>query len=128
MVDGIKPGENCWYRLMTPDTMKARQFYESLMGWESYDIDVGHDRVYSVFTEDGKDKFGMISIPKAQQDKVRPHWYNFLKVSNLDEMVKKALALGAEIHLADINYEKIGRFVMLKDPTGALFGFWQAAE
>lgn len=121
-----KTGEICWTELMTPDTKKAKQFYNAMFGWETDDHDMGHT-VYSIFKQNGKNlNGGMLPTPKGQEKNIPPHWISYIYVENLDEMVKKAQNLGASVKVPVTAAGDMGRFAIIADPTGAAIGLWQS--
>lgn len=56
-------GEFCWNELMTPDTKKAKAFYENLFGWTSVEHDMGND-TYTMFMHSEKGIGGMLKTPE----------------------------------------------------------------
>src|SRR5947207_8428694 len=123
-----KPGEFCWNELMTGDTKKAKSFYSSLLGWKSKDMDMGEDMTYTLFSNAEKDIGGLMAIPKDQAAHIPPHWMSYISVENLDETVKQAKNLGAEIKCPPKDVGDFGRFAIIVDPTGAHIAFWQSLK
>lgn len=121
-----KHGDFCWTELMTPDTKKAKEFYNSLFGWTFQDHDVG-GMTYSMFKSGDKDLGGMMQTPKEKKD-CPPHWMSYISVANVDETLKKAKSLGAKITMEATPVSDYGRFGIIEDPTGAHIAVWQSLK
>lgn len=119
-----KPGEFCWGELLTSDTKKARDFYTSVLGWETKNLNV-EDKPYTMFMTENKGFAGMMQIPSEQKGK-GPQWLSYIAVKDLMETLEKAKKLGASILKPVTLIPEKGRFVIISDPTGAPIGFWES--
>jgi predicted enzyme related to lactoylglutathione lyase len=117
----IKPGEFIWNRIMAPDANKTKLFYNSLFGWDSYEVP--YDEVtYHIFTLDGKNVAGFLHDPGSHY---RPHWMCFVRVENIEELVEKSIQLGASQFSAIRVIENVGKVAMIQDPHNALLGLFE---
>jgi predicted enzyme related to lactoylglutathione lyase len=125
----VKPdhGEFCWNELMTTDTTKAKEFYTKLFGWTSQDLPM-KDMTYTMFNKGEKGIGGLLKIPAQKEGMILPHWMSYIMVNNLDEMLKKAETLGAQVKVPATPVEGMGRFVILADPTGAHIALWESTN
>ena len=65
------PGTFCWFELATTDQRSAKQFYQSLFGWEAADSPIGPDEVYTIFKRDGRDVGAAYTMrPEQRFDRV----------------------------------------------------------
>ena len=48
---GYNPGTFCCVDLATVDAAGAKQFYQTLFGWEAVDIPIGEDREFNQSTQ-----------------------------------------------------------------------------
>lgn len=119
-----KPGHFCWNELATNDVAGAKEFYGSLFGWETHDIDMG-DMTYTMVKKDDKDIAGIMQLPKEVQGKVPPHWMSYVTVEDVDAMLTKAQELGAKVTVPVMQAGDYGRLAVIEDPTGAHIAFWQ---
>lgn len=120
-------GEFSWNELMTNDPAKAKAFYQTLLGWETREINVG-DMVYTLFRTGDKEIGGMLQIPATEKANIPPHWMSYIAVLDLDQTVAKAQALGASVKCPPTNVGDYGRFATIVDPTGAHIAFWQSLK
>ena len=59
-------GNFVWFELSTSDQAAAAQFYSSLLGWESQDMPMGPDMMYTMFRLNGRDTAGAYTM-KAEE-------------------------------------------------------------
>jgi predicted enzyme related to lactoylglutathione lyase len=64
------PGTFCWCELVTGDSEAAKEFYTSLMGWESHDDPLPGGAVYTMLMQQGG-KVGALYQRSAGMNPVR---------------------------------------------------------
>lgn len=121
------PGTFCWPELSTSDQNGGKTFYTSLFGWSVNDIPMGPDGVYTMFMLDGKE-LGAAATQQPQQKQmgVPPHWLPYISSDNVDDTLKKAQSLGGNVIAGPFDVMDSGRMGVVQDPTGGVFGVWQA--
>ncbi len=119
------PGIVSWNELMTPDTEASKNFYGGLFGWTSEDMPMPKG-TYSFFSLGERPAAGMIQI-RPDMGEVAPSWLMYVTVEDLDASLAKAKDLGAQV-CVDATDLPMGRFAVIADPQGAMFGLWQFAE
>ncbi|MEM7009059.1 MAG: VOC family protein [Thermodesulfobacteriota bacterium] len=125
-VTEYKPGTFCWPELVASDVDKAKEFYTKLFGWDIEDNPIGEDMVYSMANFDGKYLGGLYPMWAEQVEQGIPtHWASYVSVADVDESVKKAQSLGANIVMQPMDVFDAGRMAVVMDPTGAVFSLWQ---
>jgi uncharacterized protein len=104
-----------WDELHATDTAAAASFYGDLFGWktepfmEGYEaFDAGDRTVAGLMQERG-------SSPVA-------YWLTYFGVEDTDATAAKAMELGAGVVVPPESTEGVGRYAVLTDPTGAVFG------
>lgn len=117
-------GEFCWNELLTSNTKKAKDFYTSVLGWETKDLDV-EGKTYTMFTREDKG-FGGIMQTSNEKGGTSSNWVNYIRVKNLSETLEKATKLGATILKSETIIPEKGRFVVVADPVGAEIAFWES--
>lgn len=117
----------CWNDLRTADYQFAFKFYQGLFHWDFRDSETADLRPYKVLKVDGKELGGIYSFqPETVARGVHSHWLPYVAVENAHEAVKKARDLGAQIVKEPFEFKDHGTIAVLRDPTGALLGVWQA--
>ncbi len=115
-------GQFSWCELLTTDTEAAQQFYGTLFNWTlepAPNAPPGID--YRIAQCDGKPVAGMMSIPDTNPG-MPPHWGSYITVEDVDKTVQQATALGATVCVPPQDIAEVGRFSVLQDPQGAVFG------
>lgn len=119
-----KHGEFMWNELMTRDDIRAVEFFERLLGWGHNDWPLPPESgggVYRLMTNGGKSVAGFMKMTEPQFPlAIPPHWMSYIAVDNVDKRFDLALSLGAEIVHPPSDIPQVGRFCIIKDPTGAL--------
>jgi hypothetical protein len=80
-------------------------------------MDVGD---YVIFEQGGTMIAGMMQIP-AEWGPIPSHWLVYFAVDDCDGAVDKARRLAANVTVAPMDIETVGRFAMLTDPQRAAF-------
>jgi uncharacterized protein len=127
MSEQPKFGEFCWNELATPNVKAAKDFYGKVFGWKFSDHEMG-DMTYTMFKTNDREFGGIWSIPKDQEKNIPPHWMTYILVEKLEESVEKAKKNGAAIIKPITPAGDMGRFAIIKDPTGAHIALWQTAR
>jgi predicted enzyme related to lactoylglutathione lyase len=125
--EAMKPppvhGSWAWHELMTRDVGRAKQFYCELFGWEPYDIEMMPGFNYTILRQQGKDAGGMMAIGPEHGD-MPPGWSVYVTVDDVDAAADRAEMLGGEI-LVPPHDIPVGRWALIKDPTGATICLWK---
>jgi predicted enzyme related to lactoylglutathione lyase len=123
------PGSFCWAELGTTDSSAAKPFYAGLFGWEIEDKPMGPDFPYTFLKWDGKEIGALYQLTAEQlQMGVPPHWLLYIACADADATAAKATALGGTVLMGPGDVPEAGRFAIIKDPQGAVFGIWQAIQ
>ncbi|MFJ8076924.1 VOC family protein [Streptomyces sp. NPDC096176] len=126
------PGALCWLELYTPEPDSALDFYGDVFGWESSSMPL----------PDGSGSYTMVHPGGAGEDAMfagvvplsadpleaagGPYWLPYFAVTDCDATVATAQELGADIRMAPVDLEGVGRFAKLGDPAGARFALLQS--
>lgn len=114
------PNSFCWNELGTRDTAKAGDFYTGLFGWGKNVQQMG-PMTYTSFMNGERPAGGMYQ-PTPEMGNVPPHWLAYFAVNDTDATVKKAGELGATTIAPPMDIPGVGRFAIIQDPQGAVFG------
>lgn len=117
-------GRWLWNELHTPDPAKAVAFYENVLGFSHRSVDMGPDGTYYILSRDGVDRGGVAS---HLLDGARPHWLPYVSVDDADATLARAKKHGGSVVFGPHDIEGIGRFGVVKDPTGAVLAVMKPA-
>ena len=112
-------GTFCWNELVTHDVEAAEKFYGELIGWKITDSGMP-GMVYKMLTIGETQAGGLMAMPPEVPKDVPSHWMSYITVEDVDASAKKAQELGAELIHAPQDIPTVGRFCIIKDPTGAV--------
>ncbi|MCP8894911.1 VOC family protein [Shinella daejeonensis] len=116
-------GNPCWYELGTGDLEAASDFYAGIFGWRIADSGMeGFD--YRLAKSDGDMVAGMMSSA-GQTGNPPPHWLIYFAVDDCDRTVADVEAAGGRVYKAPADIPDTGRFAVVADPQGAVFGLLQ---
>jgi predicted enzyme related to lactoylglutathione lyase len=112
-----------WDELHTSDTGAAKSFYSEVYGWSGRDQDMG-GMTYTIFqNRGGTDVGGCMQLEEGMQ--APPHWLVYIATDNIDATTARAKELGANVFVEPTDIPNMGRFSVLQDPAGAVFGLFQ---
>jgi predicted enzyme related to lactoylglutathione lyase len=115
------PGEWIWSSLITTDPDADAGFYQTLFGYEVFDLDAGEDSQHLMFASDDYARASANPLPVRKPD-LRPHWLNFIHVEDTVKMTAKVIALGGRVLVEPRLDRQGGKVAVVADPTGAVFG------
>ncbi len=118
-----------WYELMTTDPKGAQNFYTALNGWGLQDFNAGSNEPYVMWTRDGAPFGGVMRLPdEARKMGAPPHWLAYVEVPQVDATVSQVTAAGGKVYVQPTDIPGGGRFAVLADPQGAVFGVVSSSQ
>jgi predicted enzyme related to lactoylglutathione lyase len=131
MVDRNTPwpvGTPCWVDLLTSDLDAARLFYEHLLGWTfSAAGDPGQTGGYEIASIGGCNVAGAMRQQEGQSD-FGSAWTTYLAVEDAATTAEAITAAGGTVMMPVTQVMDAGVMALASDPTGAVFGIWQAGQ
>jgi predicted enzyme related to lactoylglutathione lyase len=121
-----EPGALYWTELLTTDTERAAQFYETLFGWKRQLWPSPEEPSYHLFANGDAMAAGMTPItPEVATD--RSLWTLYFHVTDCDRTIVRARDLGGRLTMVPQTVPGVGTFAFIADPAGAHFGLLQPA-
>ena len=112
-------GQFVWYELTTPDVDAAKKFYSRVAGWGTQRF----DNDYDMWTTGGRPVGGVMQLRDDMREQgVPPNWLPYVESDDVDATAAKAASLGGRVVYGPEDIPGGGRFVVLQDPQGAVFG------
>ncbi len=125
------PGEWIWSALFVTDPKQETVFYRTLFGYDVYDLASDDssegEASHYVLSSDNYARVGLNALP-ADSVHRRPHWLNFLRVTDAADTAMKAVALGGRVLVEPRVDRHGGRLAALADPSGAVFGIMEWSD
>jgi hypothetical protein len=114
-----EPGAYCWSELYSNDPAQAVEFYVGLLGWNVKESPGADGHAYYEFgPTPERHVAGMLKI-RPEWGPVPPNWTAYFQVADLDASMARVRELGGQLPMAAIDIEKVGRCVLVGDPSGA---------
>ena len=119
-----KPGTPSWVDLAARDIEASAAFYGELLGWEVPERENSAEMGgYRRAEKDGADVAGMMPLMAAGQPSA---WTTYVAVEDADATAAKVTENGGTVMAPPMDVMDLGRMGVFADPTGAVFGIWQA--
>lgn len=118
------PGSPCWVSLMVHGMAATQEFYGALFGWEF----VPGPRQLGPYVRallDGHEVAGIGQLPPDRHLPVA--WTPYLASDDVDLTAESVRLCGGTVGVGPLDADEAGRLVIGSDPSGAVFGVWQAA-
>ncbi|MGQ4332914.1 VOC family protein [Streptomyces hayashii] len=117
------PGAPCWVSLMAHGLTATQEFYGELFGWE---FQPGPQQLgpYVRALLDGREVAG---IGQLAPDRHLPvAWTPYFASDDVDSTAETVRLCGGTIGVGPLEAAEAGRLAIGSDPSGAVFGVWQA--
>jgi uncharacterized protein len=115
-----------WDELLTTDVEAAKQFYGEIFGWTSTDMPMGDAGTYTMFKRAGDTT--VAGLMQRPDENIPPNWGTYIGTPDVDATIARAKELGGTAITEPMDVPGQGRFAIIQDPTGAVFGIWQQFE
>ena len=108
------PGHGNWHELITPDPLKALEFYGKLFGWTlSQSVPMGPDVTYHLFARAGLDIGGTWALPDTS-----PHWKPYFGTTSAKAAASRVTKAGGKV-VRGPDQVPGGSFILqIADPQG----------
>jgi predicted enzyme related to lactoylglutathione lyase len=121
-----EPGSFTWAELDTRDVEGAKAFYAAVFGWGA-ETSPSDEMPYTEFKLGGESIAGMMDMPPGVPDEVPPYWLVYVAVEDVDASVQRLAELGGTPMMPGMDFPG-GRFAVVADPQGAMFGLMSGAD
>lgn len=114
-------GQIEWLDLTVNDASRVKNFYSSVVGWKSDDVDMGSYSDYSILTPEGRDTVAGICHARGPNANLPSQWLVYVRVASVQESADTCKRLGGEV-LDGPRRMGGSNFCVIKDPEGAVMG------
>jgi uncharacterized protein len=113
-----EPGTLIWNECHSPSPEAAARFYETVFGYGIEEGDVGGEEPYRALTVDGRSVAGLQSTRGDEP----PNWLTVFACAQCDDAAARVRDLGGNVLVEPFDIPTVGRFSVVVDPVGAVFG------
>ena len=119
----VPTGTFLWDELLALDVEAAKRFYGDVIGWTTADMDMG-DMVYTLLKRSGGVDVG--GLMRKPEDAPGPAaWLTYVATDDVDASVARTKELGGAVFMEGMDVPEVGRFAVVADPAGAVFGLYK---
>jgi predicted enzyme related to lactoylglutathione lyase len=116
-----------WAELNARGLEKAIPFYTAVFGWASETQPIGEGQPdYTTFSAGDDPVAGAMEMSPQIPSEVPSYWMIYFNAADVDGAFQRAVALGASEMVAPSDFPG-GRFAIIGDPQGAMFGLLKLA-
>jgi len=127
MAQPLVHGRFIWQGLITEDPTGAAPFYSKVIGWRAEPSAL--DPSYTIVSAASGPVAGISKLSDANRAQgARADWMSFIGADDVDALVAQAEKLGAKVHRAAADIDKVGRYAIVADPQGATFALFKPLE
>jgi uncharacterized protein len=124
-VSSYATGQPSWADVTSPDVDAAASFYSELFGWDADKAPQPEAGGYTMFSREGKH---VAAASPPPQEGIPPHWTVYLAADDVDGIAARIREAGGDVMMEPFDVFDSGRMTLAADPTGAMFGVWQAGN
>ncbi len=111
-----------WAELNSRGLERVLPFYQQVFGWTTKTSPMGEGQPpYTEFQVDGQSVAGGMDMNPMVPAEVPSYWMVYFTVADVDDAYKQAIQAGAHEMVPPGDFPG-GRFAILQDPQGAMFG------
>ncbi|MEV6809280.1 VOC family protein [Streptomyces sp. NPDC051132] len=116
-------GTPCWADAMFSDVEGAKRFYGDVLGWTfgESSSEYGH---YTQAYADGRAVAAV--VPPVPGQEGRSQWCLYLASPDAAATAEKVREHGGEVLMEPMRVGGLGTMCLAREPSGAVFGIWQA--
>jgi predicted enzyme related to lactoylglutathione lyase len=120
MTEPAVRGSFVWHDLMTGDIPGAVAYYGKVAGWKTQAFDAN----YLMWAAKTGPIGGVGALPADQA----PHWLSYVATDDIEATLKLTQKLGGKVIKPVTDISNGGKYAVLSDPQGAVFGVHWSAE
>ena len=121
-------GAPCWIDLLTSDVVRARDFYNEILGWSAGEASEQFGG-YFMFMQEGVPTAGCMQYTTGAPGMEGPdQWGVYLSSTDAKATVEKATAHGGSLRVGPMDIADLGTEAIVADGAGVRVGAWQANQ
>jgi hypothetical protein len=120
-----KVGTVGWQDLTVPDAERVRDFYKSVVGWESSSVDMGGYHDFNMLLPGVGTPVAGVCHARAGNADLPPQWILYFIVEDVERSAQACAEAGGQV-VTPIRRAGGGAYCVIKDPAGAVCAIYQA--
>jgi uncharacterized protein len=120
-------GDWIWTSLQTTDPDAGAAFYQGLFGYEVYELPADPGAMHLMLSSGDYLRASANTLPSKAAG-IHPHWLDYVRVTDAEQSVAKAVALGGRVLVKPQLDRHGGKIAVVTDPFGAPFGLFEWSD
>ncbi len=120
-------GEMAWIDLSVQNAGEIKDFYQEVIGWQSEAVSMGDYDDYAMNSPETGEAITGICHAKGVNSDLPATWMPYFIVADIEHSTAQVSAQGGEL-LTPIKSMGNDKYVVLKDPAGAICALYQKAS
>jgi uncharacterized protein len=108
-----------WMDLTVQDATGVRDFYKSVVGWTSTEVDMGHYSDFNINLPDTGATIAGVCHAKGSNANLPSQWLIYVRVESVEKSAAQCKKMGGEV-LEGPRRMGGSNFCVVKDPAGAV--------
>jgi len=126
--EGMEIGSIGWTDLTVGDAEHVRDFYQSVVGWTSSEIDMGSYADFCMNLPGSGKTVAGICHARGANSALPALWLVYITVRDVDQAAARCLELGGAVVVAPKDMGDQGRYCVIRDPAGAVAALYAPAR
>lgn len=124
MSDNTQVGQIGWIDMTVDDADGLRDFYKSVVGWETEAVSMGDYSDYSMTMPESGEAVSGICHARGGNAEIPGGWLIYITVADVEASAAACKANGGEVLVGPKDLAG-GRFCVIRDPSGATAALYQ---
>lgn len=124
MSDNVEVGKIGWIDTTVDDADGLRDFYKSVVGWDTDDISMGDYNDYVMKMPSSGNGVSGICHARGSNADLPKGWLIYIVVADVEASAAACRAAGGKV-IVGIRGLAGGQFCVIEDPSGAVAGLYQ---
>lgn len=120
-----QPGSISWVDLTVENAESVRDFYRSVTGWQTTEVDMGGYSDYCMNEPATGKSIAGVCHARGVNTGLPAQWIIYITVENLDQSLSRCVELGGQI-VAEPRSSSGSRYAVIRDPAGAVAALFES--
>ncbi|MFJ9824741.1 VOC family protein [Streptomyces sp. NPDC101160] len=120
-------GTPCWTDAMFTDVEGAKEFYGDVLGW-TFGEAASEFGNYTQAYKNGKAVAAVVPPMPGQEGEAKSAWCLYFASPDVAATAEKIKSAGGTLLMEPMQVGSFGSMCLAQDPTGCVFGVWQAGD
>jgi predicted enzyme related to lactoylglutathione lyase len=121
-------GAIAWVDLTVMEANRVREFYSSVVGWESAPVSMGDYDDFNMISPGQSDPTAGICHARGVNADLPAQWMIYITVEDVDKSAEQCMKMGGKVLVGPKNMGPGGRYCVIQDPAGAVAALYSTRE